>query len=73
MPERIRTIMPKLIYADDNKEFEFSEAQSILDISIENNVDHLHVCGGQGRCSTCQNSSSGRGRIVLIGRQLNKA
>lgn len=54
MPERIRTIMPKLIYADDNKEFEFSEAQSILDISIENNVDHLHVCGGQGRCSTCR-------------------
>ena len=46
--------MPKLIYADDNKEFEFSEAQSILDISIENNVDHLHVCGGQGRCSTCR-------------------
>jgi len=46
--------MPKLTYADEKREVEFSEAQSILEISNENQVEHLHVCGGLGRCSTCR-------------------
>ena len=46
--------MPKLNYTDEKHEVEFSEAQSILEISNENQVDHLHVCGGLGRCSTCR-------------------
>ena len=46
--------MPILFYTDDNCDFEFSEAQNILSISQENKVDHLHVCGGLGKCSTCR-------------------
>ena len=46
--------MPKLFYTDDNCEFSFSEAQNILKISQENEIDHLHVCGGLGKCSTCR-------------------
>ena len=46
--------MPKLTYTDEKREVEFSEAQSILEISNENQVEHLHVCGGLGRCSTCR-------------------
>ena len=46
--------MPKLTYADEKCDFSFSEAQSILEISNENQVEHLHVCGGLGKCSTCR-------------------
>ena len=46
--------MPKLTYADENCDVQFSEAQSILEISNENKVEHLHVCGGLGKCSTCR-------------------
>ena len=46
--------MPKLTYADEKCDVQFSEAQSILEISNENKVEHLHVCGGLGKCSTCR-------------------
>ena len=44
---------PKLTYADEKRKVKFSEAQSILEISNENQVEHLYICGGLGRCSTC--------------------
>ena len=46
--------MPKLTYTDEKCDVQFSEAQSILKISNENKVEHLHVCGGLGKCSTCR-------------------
>ena len=46
--------MPKLTYTDEKCDVQFSEAQSILQISNENKVEHLHVCGGLGKCSTCR-------------------
>ena len=45
--------MPKLTYTDEKCDVQFSEAQSILNISNENKVEHLHVCGGL-KCSTCR-------------------
>lgn len=29
-------------------------AVSVLDVSIENKIPHLHECGGNGKCSTCR-------------------
>ena len=46
--------MPKLTFADEKCDVQFSEVQSILEISNENKVEHLHVCGGLGKCSTCR-------------------
>ena len=51
---RLNRKMPKLFYTDDNCEFNFTEAQNILKISQENEINHLHVCGGLGKCSTCR-------------------
>ena len=30
------------------------EFNSLLDISIDNKIPHLHECGGHGRCTTCR-------------------
>ena len=46
--------MPKLTFADEKCDLQFLEAQSILEISKENKLEHLHVCGGLGKCSTCR-------------------
>ena len=51
---RLNRKMPKLFYTDDNCEFNFSEAQNILKISQENEIEHLHVCGGLGKCCNLQ-------------------
>lgn len=36
---------------------------SVLEVSLSNNIDHAHVCGGNGRCSTC--------RVKVLGGQDN--
>jgi class 3 adenylate cyclase/nitrite reductase/ring-hydroxylating ferredoxin subunit len=46
--------MPKLMYVDTNKSYDFKSGKSILNVSISNNVNHLHACGGLGKCSTCR-------------------
>ena len=46
--------MPKLTYTDEKCDVQVSEAQSILQISNEIKIEHLHVCGGLGKCSTCR-------------------
>ncbi len=36
----------KIIYAEKNK--------TILQISLENQIPHVHACGGNAKCSTCR-------------------
>lgn len=45
----------KILYAGLNQSVETDdEYASLLDVSIENKITHLHECGGQGRCTTCR-------------------
>ena len=45
----------KILYAGLNQEVECNdEYASLLDVSIDNKIAHLHECGGQGRCTTCR-------------------
>jgi class 3 adenylate cyclase/hemoglobin-like flavoprotein len=45
----------KITYVGINKVVENDdEFNSLLDISIENQIPHLHECGGHGRCTTCR-------------------
>ncbi|MEW6731016.1 MAG: adenylate/guanylate cyclase domain-containing protein, partial [Acidobacteriota bacterium] len=37
-----------------NREVEADPEQTILQISLAANIAHTHVCGGNGRCSTCR-------------------
>ena len=46
--------MPVLSSRNEKDRFEFNEQQTILEVSLENELTHLHVCGGHGRCSTCR-------------------
>ncbi len=42
-------------YAGLNKEvISPCNGGSLLDISIENKIPHIHECGGNGKCSTCR-------------------
>lgn len=48
-------MLNKITYAGINKAVEFKkDCGSLLDISIENQISHLHECGGQGVCTTCR-------------------
>ncbi len=45
----------KITYSGINKVVENDdEFSSILDLSIANQIPHLHECGGHGRCTTCR-------------------
>lgn len=45
----------KIAYASLNRVVEVEDdISSILDISIANQIRHLHECGGHGRCTTCR-------------------
>lgn len=45
----------KITYASLNRVVENDDdMNSILDISIANQIRHLHECGGHGRCTTCR-------------------
>ncbi|QCK16833.1 adenylate/guanylate cyclase domain-containing protein [Mangrovivirga cuniculi] len=45
----------KVRYCSINREvYTIDPDKSILDISIENKIPHLHECGGNGRCTTCR-------------------
>ena len=46
---------PKVLYTSINQEVTIKdEAATLLDISMENQIPHLHECGGNGRCTTCR-------------------
>ncbi len=45
----------KVTYAGINQEVSNDDAfNTLLDVSIENQIPHLHECGGQGNCTTCR-------------------
>jgi class 3 adenylate cyclase/ferredoxin/hemoglobin-like flavoprotein len=45
----------KITYAGINKVVENDDDfNSLLDLSIANQIPHLHECGGNGRCTTCR-------------------
>ena len=47
--------MAKILYTGINQIVESNdEASTLLDISLENKIPHLHECGGNGRCTTCR-------------------
>ena len=47
--------MSILTYSSINKQVEFKpNSGSILDISLNNNISHMHECGGNGICTTCR-------------------
>lgn len=47
--------MPKVTLIKDGKETvcNAQEGQNLLEIGLENGLDVLHACGGNGYCSTC--------------------
>ncbi len=46
--------MPTITYMPDNKSVEAKEGETILQTSLRLGIPHTHVCGGNGRCSTCR-------------------
>ena len=38
----------------DNKTVEASPENTILEATLKANINHMHVCGGNARCSTCR-------------------
>jgi class 3 adenylate cyclase/hemoglobin-like flavoprotein len=47
--------MAKVLYTGINQFVETNDEDStLLDISMENKIPHLHECGGNGRCTTCR-------------------
>ncbi len=47
--------MPVITYSEINQSVEYTAGDStLLDISIENKIPHLHECGGNGNCTTCR-------------------
>lgn len=47
--------MAKILYTGINQLVESDDEHStLLDISLENKIPHLHECGGNGRCTTCR-------------------
>ena len=45
----------QITYAGINQEVCVEDQESsLLDISIENKIPHLHECGGSGKCTTCR-------------------
>ena len=45
--------MPRITYSD-GKIVDGEEGQTVLQASIQNGIDHIHACGGNGRCTTCR-------------------
>ena len=45
----------QIFYAGINQKVNIDDQDaSLLDISIENQIPHLHECGGNGNCTTCR-------------------
>ncbi|MBX2873618.1 MAG: 2Fe-2S iron-sulfur cluster binding domain-containing protein [Saprospiraceae bacterium] len=44
-----------VVYSSINQEVRATdESSTLLDISMENKIPHLHECGGNGKCTTCR-------------------
>lgn len=46
--------MPRIHYLTDDKVVETNSSRTILDSSLKSGIQHVHVCGGYARCSTCR-------------------
>jgi adenylate cyclase len=46
--------MVQINFLNDNKTIKSESTASLLDISLQNGIPHVHVCGGKARCSTCR-------------------
>jgi len=46
--------MPIIRYTTDHAEIEVNDAATILQTSLNHHIPHIHVCGGNARCSTCR-------------------
>jgi len=46
--------MPKIQYENESTVEEADPSLSILQISLKNQIPHVHACGGNARCSTCR-------------------
>ncbi len=46
--------MPRVCFADMEKEALFPEGKTLLACAIDMNISISHVCGGEGACGTCR-------------------
>lgn len=46
--------MSELNFLEDKIVTEEDKTKTILEISLKNGIQHIHACGGHGRCSTCR-------------------
>jgi len=46
--------MPKIRYLPDDKEIEIAAGETILQGAVRAGIALAHICGGNGRCSTCR-------------------
>ncbi len=46
--------MSRIHYLPDEKAIEVRPDETLLSASLHSGIQHTHVCGGQGRCSTCR-------------------
>ena len=46
--------MPRIHFLPDDKTVDIKEGESIHDAALQYGIQLTHVCGGNGRCSTCR-------------------
>jgi len=46
--------MPRIDFHHDAEKEDDDRSCSLLEMSLQRNIPHMHACGGQGRCSTCR-------------------
>jgi adenylate cyclase len=46
--------MFKIFSQTDNKTIDASPGSTILEATLKAKINHVHVCGGNGRCTTCR-------------------
>ena len=44
----------RITFDGDNKEVVADSETSLLNISLNEGIQHVHMCQGNGRCSTCR-------------------
>jgi adenylate cyclase len=49
-----RKMMFKVFSQTDNKTIDVSPDETILEATLKAGINHMHVCGGNARCTTCR-------------------
>ena len=47
-------IMFEIFSQTDKKKIRVSQDSTILEATLKAKINHMHVCGGNARCSTCR-------------------